>query len=86
MSTDPASGSPSRPRDEVRIGETAATLIHSARRAAAALPLAARAHSQRFRLFGFLGGLAFEASPGPFSPLVSKKGLGDAGYVEGPTM
>jgi putative ABC transport system substrate-binding protein len=50
--------------------------------AAAAWPLAARAQQPTLPLVGFLGASSFEASAGR-SLLWFKKGLGEAGYVEG---
>jgi ABC-type uncharacterized transport system substrate-binding protein len=50
--------------------------------AAAAWPLAARAQQPTLSLVGFLGASSFEASAGR-SLLWFKKGLGEAGYVEG---
>ena len=49
---------------------------------AAAWPLAARAQQPTFPLVAFLGASSFEASAGR-SLLWFKKGLGEAGYVEG---
>ena len=50
--------------------------------AAAAWPLAVRAQQPTLPLVGFLGASSFEASAGR-SLLWFKKGLGEAGYVEG---